>query len=485
MLCEGEVKERGIDMTNKIRVNKQKPFGLRDKVGYLLGDLGNDFTFMFASSFLMIYYTKVLGLSGSLVGLIFLLSRFVDIFTDTGMGRLIDTLKPSKDGRFRPWIRRMCIPVVLAAILMFLYVVKDWPYIAKVIYAWITYIIWGSICYTSINIPYGSMAAALSSESEHRASLSTFRSLGGTMAQLIIGVITPLFIYSKDAAGNQILVPQNFTILAVIYGAVAIICYLLCYKLCTERVQAAPKPVEPKQKGNGKKLIKTLVTNRALLSIIGAALLLLLALIIAQTMNSYLFLDYFKNGKVLAVLGVVNAVTMFMVAPFATKFVKRFGKKEIASVSVSLASIMYFLLFFIKVKSIVVYLVLFFIATIGVSMFNVIIWAFITDVIDYHEVQTHKREDGTIYAVYSLARKLGQALAGGIGGFALTAIGYVSEATVQTESVSNNIYNISTIVPAIAYLGVALIMIFAYPLSKKRVEENITELKLRRDSNTK
>lgn len=195
----------------------QRPFGFKDKIGYMLGDFGNDFTFMFASSFLMIFYTKVLGLSGALVGSIFLLSRIVDAFTDIGMGRLIDTSKPSKDGRFRPWIRRMSIPVVIASILMFMYVVKDWPYTAKVIYAFATYLLWGSICYTAINIPYGSMSSVLSSEAGDRASLSTFRSIGATLANFVIGVVTPLFIYTTDAAGNEVLVPQNFTILAIFF----------------------------------------------------------------------------------------------------------------------------------------------------------------------------------------------------------------------------------------------------------------------------
>ena len=70
----------------------KRPFGMRDKVGYLFGDFGNDFTFIFASSFLMIFYTKVFGLSGALVGAIFLVSRIIDAFIDIGMGRLIDTL---------------------------------------------------------------------------------------------------------------------------------------------------------------------------------------------------------------------------------------------------------------------------------------------------------------------------------------------------------------------------------------------------------
>lgn len=465
-------------MADKEHLNTHKPFGFKDKIGYMLGDFGNDFTFIFASSFLMIFYTKVLGLSGALVGTIFLVSRIVDAFTDIGMGRLVDTLKPAKDGRFRPWIRRMSIPVVIACILMFMYVVKDWSYNAKVVYAFVTYLLWGSICYTAINIPYGSMSAVLSSEAKDRASLSTFRSIGASLATLVIGVVTPLFIYTTDAAGNEVLIPQNFTILAVIYGVLAIICYFLCYKFCTERVQIMPET--NKTKGSGLKLIKALFTNRALLTIICAALLLLLAMLMSQTMNPYLFMDYFKRGKVLSVLGIINTGAVLLVSLFTTKLAKRFGKKEVASISVLLASVTYFALYLLKIQNITVFIIFFFIATIGISMFNVVIWAFITDVIDYHEVKTYKREDGTIYAVYSFARKLGQALAGGIGGFALTAIGYVSEATSQTKAVTDNIYNVSTLIPALAYLGVALIMLFAYPLNKKRVEANIAELKRRR-----
>ena len=67
----------------------QKPFGMRDKMGYMFGDFGNDFTFIFASSFLMVFYTKVLGISGGMVGTLFLVARFVDAFTDVTMGRIV------------------------------------------------------------------------------------------------------------------------------------------------------------------------------------------------------------------------------------------------------------------------------------------------------------------------------------------------------------------------------------------------------------
>ena len=115
-----------------------------------------------------------------------------------------------------------------------------------------------------------------------------------------------------------------------------------------------------------------------------------------------------------------------------------------------------------------------FFANLGVGLFNLMIWAFITDVIDSQEVLTHTREDGTVYAVYSFARKIGQALAGGLGGYALTLIGYVSstENVVQSPEVVERIYTVSTLIPAICYFVVALILIFWYPLSKRKIAEN-------------
>ena len=126
-------------------------------------------------------------------------------------------------------------------------------------------------------------------------------------------------------------------------------------------------------------------------------------------------------------------------------------------------------------------MLLLFFGMLGTGLFNMITWAFITDIIDYQEVATGKREDGTVYAVYSFARKLGQALAGGIGGFALTAIGYVSEAPAQTPQVADRIYSVATLVPGICYLLIFVIMQFWYPLSKKEVEKNAAALREKRN----
>lgn len=472
-------------LENNIMLEKQnnvevRPFGIKDKIGYFLGDCGNDFTFIFISMMLMIFYTKVLGMSGAIVGTLFLVSRIIDAFTDIGMGRLVDTLKPVKDGRFRPWIRRMAIPVAVANVLVFLYIVKDWSYNAKVIYMFATYILWGSICYTAINIPYGSMASVITTDAKERAALSTWRSMGATVAGLLIGIVSPLIVYTTNEAGNQVVVPEKFTLLAIVFSVCAVVCYFICYKFCVERVNIVPSTKENKISSG--ELVKGLLSNKALLAIIGAALVLLLASLLAQTMNTYLFMDYFNNTKMLSLVSFISIFGMLILAGLTSKIVAKFGKKEAASVSVLFASISYFVMYFMNIKNVVVFMVFMFVATLGSNFFNMVIWAFITDIIDYQEVRSGSRDDGTIYAVYSFARKIGQAIAGGLGGYALVLIGYSSSATVQTEAVKEGIYKFYTLVPAVSYLVVALILFFLYPLSKKIVEENTAELKRRHEA---
>lgn len=459
-------------------VDDKRPFGLRDKIGYMFGDFGNDFSFIFASSYLMIFYTKVLGLSGFVVGLVFMGARFVDAFTDVTMGRIVDHMQPAKDGRFRSWIRRMCIPVAISSTIMYLYFVRDWSEPAKIVYVVISYLLWSSFCYTAINIPYGSMASVISPNVKDRASLSTFRSIGASLAGLVIGVLVPLVIYETDGAGNQVVKPVSFTLTAVIFGVLSVICYGLCYFLCTERITFEKK--EKKAEGVGT-MLRGLVANRPLLSLVCAALVLLLASTLGQTMNNYLFLDYFKDAKALALINVISVAGVLLLAPFVSRIASDFGKKEAGALGMLLSAIVYLVLFFLRVRSIPVFMVLFFLGTIGAGLFNLIVWAFITDIIDYQEVQTGKREDGTVYAVYSFARKVGQALAGGLGGFVLTAIGYVSEASAQTEEVAQRIYTVATLVPGICFFVVFLIMQFVYPLSKREVERNTALLQERRN----
>lgn len=285
--------------------NKVRPFGMRDKIGYMFGDFGNDFTFIFASSFLMVFYTKVLGISGAMVGTLFLLARVVDAFTDITMGRIVDSVKPARDGRFRCWVRRMCGPVAIASFLMYQSAMAGAPMALKVVYMYVTYLLWGSVFYTSINIPYGSMASAITDKPDERTALSTFRTVGATLAGLIIGTVTPLLIYTKDADGNQIVRGgSTFTIIAGVFALCAVLCYVICYKLTTERVKVEPD-TDAKKVTLGQ-TFTAIFRSRALLGIIGAAIFLLLSQLLIQAMNNYLYTEYFGSAGAISIMTILN-----------------------------------------------------------------------------------------------------------------------------------------------------------------------------------
>lgn len=460
--------------------NANAPFGMRDKIGYMFGDFGNDFTFIFASSFLMVFYTKVLGISGGMVGTLFLVARFVDAFTDVTMGRIVDRMPPAPDGKFRCWLRRMCGPVALSSFLMYQTAMTGASMTWKIIYMYVTYLLWGSVFYTSINIPYGSMASAITAESDERTALSTFRSIGATLAGLVIGVVTPLFIYTKDANGNQVVRGgATFTIVAGAFSVCAVICYIVCYRLTTERV-AVEKDVDAKDVTLAA-TFTTIFKSRALLGIISAAIFLLLSQLLITTMNNYIYPDYFGNAGGISIFTLLStAVMLVVVAPLGVSISRRFGKKEASVAGMLLSGVIFALMYFLHLRNMWLFLGLSIIGYLGLGFFNTVIWANITDVIDDQEVVTGHREDGTVYAVYSFARKVGQALAGGVGGWALEIIGYESAAAVQTGAVLNGLYATATIVPAIGFFVVAVMLWFVYPLNKTKVEENAAILKNRR-----
>ena len=119
----------------------------------------------------------------------------------------------------------------------------------------------------------------------------------------------------------------------------------------------------------------------------------------------------------------------------------------------------------------------------GYGIFNLVVWAFVTDVIDYHEYLTGLREDGTVYSIYSMARKVGQAVAGGVGGAAIAAVGYNPALQAQTESTLHGIHTLGTLVPAIVFVVIFLIITLLYPLNKKRTDQLAVDLAERRKAN--
>ncbi len=458
----------------KNNTNSVRPFGWRDKVGYMIGNVANDFTFIFASLFLQVFYTDVLGINAALVGTMFLVSRMVDAVTDTIMGRIADKTKPGKGGKFKPWLLRACGPVALASFLMYQSSMAGASMTLKIVYMFVTYLLWGSVFYTAINIPYGSMASVISGEADHRSALSAFRGIGSMIPQILVGVVMPMFLYKTLEDGTKIVNSAAFPIVALILSVAAAGCYILCYFMCVERV----KPEETSAKVSFKDTLKTLFSNRALIAICLVYICFLGAQMLNQTINNYIFKDYFSNTMGLTIMNAAGFVPALALAPLAVPLSRKFGKKELGIFAAILGTIAFAILFFMRTSSVWVYVAINIIGLLGFGLFNLIIWAFISDVIDDHELRSGTRQDGTVYAICSFSRKLGQAIASALGGWSLAWIGYAEGSLVgQTEAVKNGIYNIATLVPTILYLIVAIVLIFLYPLGKKKVLENTEALK--------
>ena len=402
-----------------------RPFGIRDKIGYLLGDFGNDFTFILSSSFLLKFYTDVMHVNAGIVGLVMMIARFVDAFTDVTMGRLCDRLAPRKGGKFKPWILRICAPVAIASFLIYQSAFAGASLVFKVGWLVVTYILWGSVFYTMINIPYGSMASTISREPGDRQSLSTYRTMGSTLAGVIIGAGIPLIAYDTRVVGGVEITEMNgtrFTIIAGVFSIFAIIAYLLCYYLTTERV--IPEQSAEKRNGSVGELIVSAVKNRALVSIIGASIVMLLSQFTLQQMANYVYPDYYSNTAAQSASTIAMMVGMLIAAGVAKPLAARFGKAEISVFSNLAAAVTCIMLVFVRPASVWVYVGFSFLSWLGLGLFSMVSWALITDVIDYSELKNGVREDGSIYALYSFARKIGQAAAAGLTGLLLTLIGY-------------------------------------------------------------
>ncbi len=451
-----------------------KPFGFKDKLGYMFGDFGNDFTFILSSMMLMKFYSDVMGVSVGLIGLMMMLARFVDAFTDVAMGQIVDRTRPGKRGKFVQWLKWMSGPVAIASFLMYAYWFQDMPMGFKIFWMFFTYLLWGSIFYTSINIPYGSMASAVSREPKDRAALSNWRTIGASLAGMFIGVVLPLVVYYEDEAGNQILDGKRMSIAALICSIGAVVCYVLCYNMVTERVKVEQKT----EKFDLKQLLTGLVKNRALIGIVFASVCMLLVQLTLSTMSTYIFPNYFQNKEAQSLSGLIGVVITLLCASFTVPLSQKIGRKELAIGASVFGAIVYAIALMIQIPrdGAWTFVAFYAISYVGLAVFSLIAWAMIADVIDDTEVRSGTREDGTIYAVYSFARKLGQAAASGVSGALLTAIGY-TQATAYDENVVKGIYNITCGVPVIGYILLAVVLFFWYPLSRKRVEHNVEILR--------
>src|SRR3954468_14336325 len=172
-----------------------KPLRLTNYVGYAAGDAANNLAFSMSSMFLLIYYTDVVGISAAAVGTMFMVVRFWDAFADMFAGRVVDSTQ-TRWGKFRPFLLFGSLPLLLLSVAVFS-VPGGLSHDGALVYAFVSYALLGFV-YSLVNIPYGSMATAMTQRSEERAKLATFRVFGSNITILMLALVVAPQIKSSD-----------------------------------------------------------------------------------------------------------------------------------------------------------------------------------------------------------------------------------------------------------------------------------------------
>lgn len=408
----------GFDIRKDVR-----PFGIRDKIGYAFGDLGCNLSFSLISAFMLDFYTQYIGIPGAIWSVIIIVTKVWDGVNDPIMGGIMDSVRIGRSGsKFKPWMSIAAIGLTVTGALVFLPVPNAALWL-KVTLCIVTYLLW-DICYTLMNVPYGSLSAAITADPLERTSLSTWRSIGAAIGGGI-SMLLPLLLYDD----NENLNGDILIWVALAMGAVALVVYILCIKMTTERVVVPP---ERREKINYLKTLKGFITNRPLLALCLASFASIVFFMSSTQTAKWLFQIHFHNTDMITVCTIIAYLPMVFFIPFTSKIVAKFGKKYAVGMPFALSIVASVVMLCIPIPGnqtgMIIYIVgLMFIQT-GGGMFNLITWAMVNDCIDYQQLKTGMREEGSVYAMYSLFRKIAQGVSLSLPLLCMQAVGYNPQA---------------------------------------------------------
>ena len=446
-----------------------RPFGVKDEIGYVFGDMAGSFVNLFVDAYFLIFCTSVLGISAGWMGTLFLVARLWDAINDPIMGSFPDRWMIGKSGdKFKPWIKIFMIPLALSGVLCFLNVPLEG--IALHAYVAFAYVLYG-MSYTGTSMPFGAMASVVSDDPIQRSKLSRARSIGGTIVGIVGLSIVPVVCFDKQSN----ILPERFTLIAVIFGVLSIISYFVLLNLTQERIR---QNVEKAEKFNYGKVLKATVHNRPLIGVMVATLGSMLFITGSNQVRSYIFKEYYARTDVMSIISLATIPILVICFPLVPKLVAKFGKKATLMAAIVSSTIFSVIPVVMEIKNVYVYSALVVLGTIGQTVFTMLIWALVTDCLDYSEWKFNERSDGSMYSLYTFSRKIGSTIASTGVSFGLAAIGFVSGSNVvQTTEAVNGIYFLVNIIPVVTCIlelvGVGLI----FNLNKETTERMYAELK--------
>lgn len=440
-------------------------------LGYTLVDVGNSLAFAAMGSFLTVFYTDVFGISPVVTGIIMIIARIWDGINDPIMGFLVQARKPKSSGKYRPFLLWGGIPLAFSAALVFL-PVSNWISTEHkafmIAFAAFTYILYGML-YTVVLVPYGSLATVMTRKTDERSLLSVCRSIGGGIGSLPASIVFPMIVWA-DKEKTQLDSGKLFGAMCVI-GVLMIIMYTVGYKSTRETVPPSNDKINVMQS------LKSIIKDKTFVIMSIEGCLLMASANYLNSVNVYIFKDYFGNGGLVALYTIIAYAPMVIMIPFVNKIINKIGKKEISIIGLVVSVIASFILFAFRFENSTAYMIMSFFVNAGVSFMTLEIWAMAMDVIDHQEMVTGRREEASNYAVFTFMRKVGQAI-GALAPVFLGLVGYDTDLVGKGQSAAtvSGMYSVATLVPFIMF-AVMLVLMIAYPLNKKKAEEMKNTLK--------
>src|SRR4051812_39677180 len=441
-----------------------KPLRRTQFLGYATGDAANNLAFSMPSMFLLVYYTDVVGISAATVGTLFLLVRFWDAFADVFAGRIVDRTQ-TRWGKFRPFLLFGSLPLLLLSVAVFS-VPGGLSGTGADVYAFVSYALLG-LAYSLVNIPYGSMATAMTQAPDERAKLATFRVYGSNLTILMLALVVAPQIRNSDD------LQHSLTITTLIFVAVGFLLYLFTFVTAVEQV---PRDVP---KVSARQTFDTIKQNRPLGMLCLSSLMFLIGMFTLQTIGIYYARDVLGNANYFIIQTIAQTAGTFLVAAYVPHIVRTVGKKRGYIVLAAIGIAGGAGLAVAPASPPIIAFGCFFVIGIGMGGVNTLMWALEADTVEYGEWKTGIRTEGTTYALFSFTRKMGQAVGGAAAAYTIGFGGYVAQAASQPDSAKTAIRLGAGAVPAVV-IGIALAVMFAYPLTEAKFRDMVREVAQRR-----
>ena len=437
-------KQRQLDANGKPR------FGMMDKLAYAAGDFGCNMSFSLKGT-VQTFWLVFMMLETGLLSALLLVVQIWDAINDPLIGAMIDAdRRKYKMGKFKTYIFVGACGLLVAGALVFIPAPNAAVWVKALLFI-VGYVIWDA-CYTVANVPYGSMLSLITEDPGERAQLSTWRSVGSMIGNMLPMVLLPMLIWRKefDAEGNPIINPETEvqveTLLgervfwvAIIMGVLGFIAFLFMIKKITLRVDENSIKVNETQKFNVFRAFANFVKNRPAVGATLAAMAMFLGMNSATTATTIMFATYFGQASLSGIASLVGFLPMFIFMPFIKKIVAKWGKKEASAVGAGV-SVLGGLLMFVfpllsnKTAALGMYVLALSIFGIGMGIYTCVSWALMADAIDYNEWKFGTREEGTVYSLHSFFRKLAQGVGPSVVLLIMGALGYVSKLGTEGQS---------------------------------------------------